>query len=102
MKFRRGSGILLHVTSLPGPHGIGSLGREAFGFADWLVDAGQRFWEILPVNPIGYGNSPYPSPSDSDLTIISLQDILGLVSEARMNAPGQAAGSGRGASGRGR
>lgn len=63
MKFRRGSGVLLHIASLPGPHGIGSLGREAFQFVDWLVDAGQRFWEILPINPIGYGNSPYSSPS---------------------------------------
>lgn len=63
MKFRRGSGILLHITSLPGPHGIGSLGQEAFDFVDWLVDAGQRFWEVLPINPIGYGNSPYSSPS---------------------------------------
>ncbi len=63
MKFRRGSGVLLHITSLPGPHGIGSLGREAFSFVDWLVDAGQRFWEVLPINPIGYGNSPYSSPS---------------------------------------
>ena len=63
MKFRRGSGILLHITSLPGPHGIGSLGREAYQFVDWLADAGQRFWEILPINPIGYGNSPYASPS---------------------------------------
>lgn len=63
MKFRRGSGILLHITSLPGPHGIGSLGREAYQFVDWLSDAGQRFWEILPINPIGFGNSPYASPS---------------------------------------
>ncbi len=63
MKFRRGSGVLLHITSLPGPHGIGSLGREAFEFVDWLVDAGQRFWEVLPITPIGYGNSPYSSPS---------------------------------------
>ncbi|MFH1037710.1 MAG: 4-alpha-glucanotransferase [PVC group bacterium] len=63
IKFRRGAGILLHITSLPGPHGIGSLGREAYQFVDWLADAGQRFWEVLPINPIGYGNSPYSSPS---------------------------------------
>jgi len=63
MKFRRGSGILLHITSLPGPHGVGSLGRQAYQFVDWLAAAGQRYWEILPINPIGYGNSPYASPS---------------------------------------
>jgi len=63
MKFRRSSGILLHITSLPGPYGIGSLGSDAYRFVDWLVEAGQRFWEILPINPIGYGNSPYASPS---------------------------------------
>lgn len=63
MKFRRGSGVLLHITSLPGPHGVGSLGPEAYRFVDWLAEAGQRFWEILPINPIGYGNSPYSSPS---------------------------------------
>ncbi len=63
MKFRRGSGVLLHITSLPGPHGIGSLGDDAYQFVDWLAAAGQRYWEILPINPIGYGNSPYASPS---------------------------------------
>ena len=63
MKFRHGSGILLHISSLPGPYGIGSLGTQAYQFVDWLVNAGQRFWEILPINPIGYGNSPYASPS---------------------------------------
>lgn len=60
---RRASGILLHVTSLPGPHGIGDLGPGACHFVDWLAAAGQRLWQILPVTPIGPGDSPYQSPS---------------------------------------
>lgn len=56
-------GVLLHVSSLPSPYGIGSLGREAYAFADFLHDAGQSYWQILPVNPTSYGDSPYQSPS---------------------------------------
>ncbi len=59
----RTSGVLLHLTSLPGPHGIGDLGPDAYRFIDWLADAGQSLWQVLPVNPIGPGNSPYQSPS---------------------------------------
>lgn len=55
----RESGILLHITSLPSPYGIGTLGREAYRFVDFLAEAGQRYWQILPLNPTGYGNSPY-------------------------------------------
>jgi 4-alpha-glucanotransferase len=58
---RRGSGILLHLTSLPSPHGIGDLGPSAYQFADFLAQAGQSYWQILPlspVHPVG-GNSPY-------------------------------------------
>jgi 4-alpha-glucanotransferase len=55
----RVSGVLLHPTSLPGRHGIGSLGDEAHGFAEWLADAGQRVWQVLPLGPTGYGDSPY-------------------------------------------
>jgi 4-alpha-glucanotransferase len=55
----RASGILLHPTSLPGPHGIGELGAEAYRFLDWLVSAGQSLWQVLPLGPTGYGNSPY-------------------------------------------
>ena len=60
---QRAAGVLLHVTSLPGPHGIGDFGPEAFKFVDWLKDAGQTIWQWLPVNPIGPGNSPYQSVS---------------------------------------
>ena len=60
---QRSAGVLLHVTSLPGPHGIGDLGPDAFRFVDWLVSAGQRVWQVLPNTPIGPGWSPYQSAS---------------------------------------
>ena len=62
---RRGSGILLHITSLPSPHGIGDLGPAAYRFVDFLAQARQSYWQILPLNPIlaACGNSPYSSPS---------------------------------------
>ena len=60
---RREAGILLHPTSLPGPHGIGDLSVEARRFIDLLEFGGQRLWQILPLNPIGHGNSPYAAPS---------------------------------------
>jgi 4-alpha-glucanotransferase len=63
MRFPRASGVLLHPTSLPGPHGSGDLGPSAYHFVDWLVTAGQRLWQILPLSVIGAGNSPYTSPS---------------------------------------
>ncbi len=59
MKSERSSGILLHVTSLPGKYGIGSLGSEAFRFIDWLTSARQHIWQILPLGHTGYGDSPY-------------------------------------------
>lgn len=59
----RCSGILLHPTSLPGPHGVGDLGPEAHRFVDFLARAGQRYWQMLPVGPLGGGASPYDSPS---------------------------------------
>ena len=55
----RASGILLHPTSLPGRFGIGDLGPEAFRFADWLAEGGQTIWQVLPLGPVGYGESPY-------------------------------------------
>jgi 4-alpha-glucanotransferase len=59
VNFERASGILLHPTSLPGPYGIGDLGQEAYRFVDFLAAAGQTLWQILPVAPTGYGDSPY-------------------------------------------
>ena len=60
---QRTAGVLLHITSLPGPHGIGDLGPEAYHFVEWLVSAGQSVWQILPTTPIGPGDSPYQSES---------------------------------------
>ncbi|HTC48339.1 MAG TPA: 4-alpha-glucanotransferase [Candidatus Aquilonibacter sp.] len=59
----RASGLLLHVTSLPSPYGIGDLGSSAFSWIDRLHDAGQAWWQSLPLGPTGYGNSPYQSMS---------------------------------------
>jgi 4-alpha-glucanotransferase len=59
MQFPRSGGILLHPTSLPGPNGIGEIGPEAFRFIEWLADAGQKIWQVLPLGPTGYGDSPY-------------------------------------------
>src|SRR5688572_4998967 len=55
----RASGVLLHVTSLPSPYGIGDLGPGAFDWVDRLHEAGQRWWQALPLGPTGYGDSPY-------------------------------------------
>ena len=59
----RESGILMPVSSLPGPYGIGCFGKEAFEFVDFLAQAGQKIWQILPLSPTGYGDSPYQSCS---------------------------------------
>jgi len=58
---QRESGILLHLTSLPSNYGIGDLGKNAFKFVDFLSNAGQRLWQILPINPTGFKDSPYQS-----------------------------------------
>jgi len=59
MNFPRSGGILLHPTSLPGPYGIGDLGPQAYRFVDFLVDSGCKLWQVLPLGPTGYGDSPY-------------------------------------------
>ena len=59
----RESGILMPISSLPGPYGIGCLGAEAVKFVDFLAQAGQTIWQILPLSPTGSGDSPYPSCS---------------------------------------
>ncbi len=61
MNSSRHSGILFHITSLPGPYGIGDMGPQAFAFADSLKQAGQSIWQVLPLGPTGYGDSPYQS-----------------------------------------
>jgi len=59
LTFPRASGILLHPTSLPGPFGIGDLGDQAYAFVDFLAASGQSLWQVLPLGPTGYGDSPY-------------------------------------------
>ena len=59
----RKSGLLLHISSLPGPEGIGTLGQEAYDYADFLKKAGMKIWQVLPMGPTGYGESPYQSSS---------------------------------------
>ena len=59
----RTSGILMHISSLPSRYGIGTLGSEAYRFVDFLAKAGQTYWQILPLGPTGYGDSPYSSSS---------------------------------------
>ena len=59
----RCSGILMHITSLPGEYGVGTMGAEAYRFVDFLEEAGQRCWQILPLSPTGFGDSPYQSCS---------------------------------------
>src|SRR5690606_10460204 len=75
--FPRSSGILLHPTSLPGRYGIGDLGEWAYRFVDWLEAAGQTLWQVLPLGPTSYGDSPYQSLSAfaGNPNLISL-DIL--------------------------
>jgi 4-alpha-glucanotransferase len=78
MKFARACGILLHPTSLPGPYGIGDLGPEAYRFADFLHDSGCGLWQVLPLNPTGYGDSPFQcfSASAGNPLLISLDKLV--------------------------
>lgn len=80
------SGILLHPTSLPSPYGIGDLGEEAYRFIDFLQKSGQRLWQVLPLTPTGFGDSPYQSFSAfaGQPLLISPSHLieLGLLSEA--------------------
>ena len=59
----RSSGVLMHITSLPGSYGVGTMGKQAYAFVDFLKEAGQSYWQILPLSPTGYGDSPYQSCS---------------------------------------
>lgn len=61
MEIKRSSGILLPISALPSPHGIGTLGQAAYDFVDFLAQAGQAWWQMLPVGPTSYGDSPYQS-----------------------------------------
>lgn len=83
MTLQRSSGVLLHPTSLPGPYGIGELGASARHFVDWLAQAGQRYWQVMPLGPTGYGDSPYQAfsafagnPYLIDLTTLREEGLL--------------------------
>ena len=58
---KRYAGVLMSITSLPSKYGIGCFSQEAYDFVDWLKDAGQTYWQILPVGPTSFGDSPYQS-----------------------------------------
>ncbi len=80
MDFKRSSGILLHVSSLPGTDGIGDLGKGAYDFIDFLSATNTHLWQVLPLNPTGYGNSPYQglSASAGNPLLISLDSLVEL------------------------
>lgn len=92
--FTRSSGVLLHVTSLPGPYGIGDLGPAAHSWIDWLADAGCRYWQILPLGPTGFGDSPYSSFSSAagNPNLISPESLVaeGLVDSDEVVEVGEA------------
>src|SRR5947207_9835952 len=86
MQLPRASGILLHPTSLPGRYGIGDLGAAAYHFVDLLVAAQQRWWQVLPLGPTGYGDSPYQcfSAFAGNPLLVSLERLIedGLITRA--------------------
>lgn len=88
---RRSSGVLLHITSLPGRYGIGALGKQARQFADFCRQAGLSWWQVLPVGPTGYGNSPYQSDSvfAGNPQLIDLEELTaqGLLTRKECGAP---------------
>src|SRR5437762_11619449 len=95
MPFPRATGILLHPTSLPARGGIGDFGPSAYQFVDFLASARQGLWQVLPLGPLGYGNSPYSSTSAfaGNPLLISLERLAerGWIDRAKLD--GLAAGS---------
>lgn len=92
MRLPRASGVLLHITSLPSAHGIGDLGAKAFEFVDFLAAAGQKHWQVLPLEQTGYGDSPYSSYSAfaGNIYFVSLDKLVNdgfLSAEDLQNAP---------------
>ncbi len=87
----RKSGVLMHITSLPGPYGVGTMGKTAFEFIDFLHGAGQHCWQILPLSPTGYGDSPYQSCSAyaGNPYLIDLEHLVDakLLKEAEVATP---------------
>src|SRR5215831_823366 len=93
----RASGVLLHVTSLPSPYGIGDMGPAAFRWVNRLHEAGQRWWQVLPFGPTGYGDSPYQALSSfaSNGLLISPELLLedGLIPRHASEGPSFSPGS---------
>jgi 4-alpha-glucanotransferase len=91
MEFERSAGILLHPTSLPGKFGIGDLGSETYKFIDFLVEAGQKLWQVFPLGPTGYGDSPYQcfSAFAGNPLLISPEKLKddGFLSDDELNIP---------------
>lgn len=87
----RASGILMHITSLPADHGVGTMGKEAFKFLDFLKKAGQKYWQILPLGPTGHGDSPYQTDSiyAGNPYLIDLDSLVeeGLLTSGEVSAP---------------
>ena len=79
MSFPRSSGVLLHPTSLPGPFGVGDLGDEAHAFVDFLASSGQSLWQVLPLGPTGFGDSPYQcfSAFAGNTLLVSPERLIG-------------------------
>src|SRR5213080_4144361 len=96
MPFPRATGTLLHPTSLPSCGGIGDFGPEAYAFVDFLAKARQGLWQVLPLGPLGYGNSPYCSTSAfaGNPLLISLERLAdrGWIDRAQLDAFPDAAG----------
>jgi 4-alpha-glucanotransferase len=91
MDYQRKSGVLLHPTSLPGPYGIGALNQAAYDWVDFLVQAQQSLWQVLPLGPTGYGDSPYQSFSSfaGNPYLINLETLVadGLLDRQMLAAP---------------
>ncbi|HXF63601.1 MAG TPA: 4-alpha-glucanotransferase, partial [Caldilineaceae bacterium] len=92
MELERLSGVLMHPTSLPGPYGIGSMNQAAYDWVDFLARTRQRLWQVLPLGPTGFGDSPYQSFSSfaGNPYLISLEELVedGLLDQTVLdNAP---------------
>jgi 4-alpha-glucanotransferase len=91
MRFERSAGILLHPTSLPGKYGIGDLGSEAYNFINFMEAAGQKLWQVFPLGPTGYGDSPYQcfSAFAGNPNLISPEKLIekGLLTEKDISSP---------------
>ena len=89
----RCSGILMHISSLPSPYGIGTLGRAAYDFVDFLRGAGEKYWQLLPLGPTSYGDSPYQSfstfagnPYFIDLDLLAADGLLDSAGLEKINS----------------